>query len=101
VGVTLQDTERKQLSKRHLLPGDHRGSDLSGHKNKVTEQGALTCWRPKMEELVRTWKESNQARGTHFLETTVGVTSQDSERKQLSKGHLHPGDHRGSNLSGH
>jgi len=62
--------ERKQLSKGHSHPGDHRGRDLSGHRKKGTKQGALTSWRPQREGLVRTQKESNQARGTHILETT-------------------------------
>ena len=68
--------------------------DKSGHRKNVTEQGALTSWRPQREGQVRTQKESDQARGTHILETTEGGTSQDMERKQLSKGHSHPGDHR-------
>jgi len=34
-------------------------------------------------------------RSTHSLETTEGGTSQDMERKQLSKGYSLPKDHRG------
>jgi len=48
-----------------------------------------------------TWKEGNQARGTHLLETTEGGTSQDIERKQPSKGHSHSGDHIRKGKSGH
>ena len=49
---------------------------MSGHAKKVIEQGALTTWRPQREGLV-------------------------TERKQPSKGHSQPGDHRGTNLLGH
>jgi len=42
--------------------------------------------------LVRTSKESEQARGTHFLERVEGRTSQDIERKQASGGDSQTGD---------
>ena len=64
--------EREQQSKGHSPTGDHRGRDKSGHRKKGTKQGALTSWRSQREGQGRTWKESNQARGTHFLETTEG-----------------------------
>jgi len=54
-----------------------------------------------MEGQVRTQKESNQVRGTHFLETTEGGKSQDTERKQPSEGHPQPKDHRRRDKSGH
>jgi len=38
-------------------------------------------WRPQEEELVRTQNKMDQAKGTHFLETTEGGTCQDMERK--------------------
>jgi len=74
---------------------------LSGHAKKVTEQGTLTNWGWKREGLVRTWKESNQARCTHNLEAADRGTCQDTEGKRPSKAHSHTGDHRGRNLSGH
>ena len=55
--------------------------DKSGHGKKVTKKGALTNWRGQREGQVRTWKESDQARGTHVLEMAEGGTSQDMERK--------------------
>ena len=67
----------------------------------MTEQGALTIWRPQREVQVRAQKGSNQTRNTHKLETTEGGTSQDMERKQPSKGHLLSGDHRGRDKSGY
>ena len=92
-GGTSQDMERKQPSKAHSQTGDGRGRDKSGHRKKATKQGALTLWRQQREGQVRTqtWKESNQARGAHILETAEGGTSQDMERKQPSKGHSHSG----------
>ena len=77
-----------------------------------------------MEELVRTWKEIDRARCTHFLEAekgglvrtrketdrlrhthqleaVEGGTCQDIERNQPSKAHSLPGGGRGRDLSGH
>jgi len=67
----------------------------------VTKQGALTSWRWQREGQVRTWKESNQARGTHSLEIAEGGTSQDTERKQLSKGYSPTGDRKWRDKSRH
>ena len=69
--------ERNQPSKGHSHPGDHRGRDFSGHKIKVTKQGALTAYRPE------------------------GGTCQDTEGKQASKGHLPTGEHREKGKSRH
>jgi len=33
---TSQDIEIKQTSQKHILPGDKRGRDKSGHRKKVT-----------------------------------------------------------------
>ena len=41
---------------------------------------ALTDWRAWMDRKVRTLKESDQARGTHTLESADRWTSQDTER---------------------
>ena len=41
---------------------------LVGTQKKSTERGELTNWRRQIERLVRTRKESDRARGTHFLE---------------------------------
>jgi len=73
----------------------------SGHGKKATKQGALTPWRWQRERQVRTWKESNQARGTHRLEMIEGGTCQSIEGKHLSKRHSQPGDSRGRDKSGH
>jgi len=62
---------------------------------------ALTDWRWQREGQVRTWKQSDQARGTHRLEIAEGGISQDMERKQPSKGHSQTGDGRGRDKSGH
>jgi len=57
---TCQGTERDQASKGHLLPGDHRGRDISGHRKKPSRQGALTSWRPQRKVQVRTQKEKGE-----------------------------------------
>ena len=86
---TCQDKERNRLSEVHLLSGDGRGCDLSRHrrkaiergaltdwrwqrdlsgrKDKAIERGALTNWRREREEFLRTRKERDRARGTHVL----------------------------------
>jgi len=72
--------ERNQLSKGHSQTGDHIRRDRSGHRKKLSKQGALTNWRPHWEGQVRTQKETDQARGAHQLETASGGTSQDREK---------------------
>ena len=67
-----QDMKRIQLSERHSQTGEHRQTDKSGHRKNLTERGALTSWRVQMDRQVRTWKESNQVRGTHILESADG-----------------------------
>ena len=100
-GGTSYDMERNQLSKGHSQTGDHIRRDKSVYRKKLSKQGALTNWRPHWEGQVRTQIETNQTRGTHFLETTPGGTSQDTERNRPSKGHSHPGDCLGRDKSGH
>ena len=71
----------KKLTERQVLTDwSHRGRGLSGHRMEPTEQQALTNWRPQKEGLVRTWKESSQVTGTHFLEVVEGRIHQDTER---------------------
>ena len=98
-GGICQDTEGKRLSKAHSLSGDRRGRDLSENRKKATERGALTSWRPKRDRFVRTWKESDRARHTHFLETAEGGACQDTKGKQPTETHSLSGDHRGRDLS--
>ena len=67
--VTCQDTESKHMSEGYPPAGDGRGRDLSGHEKNTTERGGLTsCGQPR-EGFVRTRKASDQAWGTHYLET--------------------------------
>ena len=74
---------------------------MLGHGNKPTDRGALTFWRRKREELVRTRKETDRARRTHQLAMAEGGTCQDTERKRLTEAHSLPGDGRERDLSGH
>jgi len=100
-GGTCQDTEGKRLSKAHSQSGGHRGRDLSGHERKGIERGTLTSWRPQREGPVRTRKETDRARCTHFLQTAEGGTCHDKKGKRLSEVHSLPGDNRGRDMSGH
>jgi len=75
--------------------------DKLGHGKNPTEQGALTNWRVQTDRQVRTQKESDQARGTHFLGSADGQTSQDTERVQPTEGHSQTEEHRWTDKSGH
>src|SRR6267142_2251043 len=66
---TSHNMERIQLSKGHSPTEECRQTDKSGHEKNPTKQGALTSWRVQTDGQVRTWNESDQARGTHFLES--------------------------------
>ena len=74
---------------------------MSGHRKKSTEGRTLTCWRRQCERLVRTQKEIDRGKDTHFLETAVGATCQNTERNRPREGHSQAGDGRGSDLSEH
>jgi len=100
-GRDLSGHGKKATKQGALTPWRPQREDLSGHRKNMTEQGALTSWKIQREGLVRTWKETNQARGTHILETAEGVTCQNTARTQLSKRYSLPGDGRGRDLSGH
>ena len=125
-GRTCQDTERTRTSEVHSLSGDGRGrgmsgmernrpsekcshpgdsrgrDDLLGHRKKLNEQDALTNWRQQREEgLVRTLKDTDRVKHTHFLEAGEGGACQNTERKRPSETRSLPGDGRGGDLSGH
>ena len=89
-----------QQGEGHSLPGDSTGRDLSGHRKKLTERGALTNWRRRREGLVKTQKETDRPRCTDFLETADGGTCQDIKRNRPSEAHSLPGDGMGRDLSG-
>ena len=66
-GGTSQDTERILPTKTHSHTGDRMGRDTSRHGKNPTDRGPLTYWRPHGEGQVRTCKESDRPRPTHFL----------------------------------
>ena len=68
-------------SKGHSLSGDPREREKSEDRVNATEQGALTSWRSHQVGQLRTGEKSDRARGTHFLETPSGGTSQDTKEK--------------------
>ena len=93
--------ERNRLSKEHSHARFDRREDKSGHGKKLTERGALTSWRRQRDEIVRTRKEFDRARGTHVLESAENGTCQGTKRNQLSKGYSLPRDDKGWDMSGH
>ena len=100
-GEPCQDTERDRSAEEHSLPGDGIGRDLSGHRKKSTDRGALTPWKQHREGPVRTRTEIDRPRRTHQLETAEGVTCQDTERNRPTEAHSLPADGRQRDLSGH
>ena len=100
-GGTCQDTETNRQTEAHSPTGDSRGRHLSGHGNKPTDRGALTSWRRQREALVRTRKQTDRLRCTHFLETAEGGTCQDTGRNRPTEAHSLSGYGRGRFLSGH
>jgi len=55
---TGQDMEGIQVTKGHSLAEEHRQMDKSGHKENLSDQGALTSWRAQTDGQVITWKKS-------------------------------------------
>ena len=74
---------------------------MSGHGNNPTDRGPLTNWRRQTERLVRTQKQSDRPRPTHFLETADRGTCQDTKTIRPTEAHSLPGDGRQRDLSGH
>ena len=72
--VTCQNAERNRPSEANSLPGDDRGSGLSGQQKRLTERCALTLWRHQKKQFVRTPKEIDRVMHTHVLETGEGAT---------------------------
>jgi hypothetical protein len=56
-GGTNQDKGKIQTSARHLLSGERRPSDKSGHGKIPSERGALTVCRAETEGQVRSRNE--------------------------------------------
>jgi len=57
---------------------------MNQDSERASEREALTLWRAQRKVQVRTRKKvCERARGAHNLESAVGKTSQDGERKKL------------------
>jgi hypothetical protein len=98
---TSQDTHKKRESEAHSLPVKHRCMDMSGHQKKPRGPEALTPCRIQREGQVRTTRESERARETHQLSSTVGRISRDTMKGRESEGHSPPVECRQKNISGH
>ena len=59
----------------------------------MSKGGAPTYWRAPREGQVRTQKGSEQGRGTHFLKSTKGGSSEDIETTSAWEGHLSSAEH--------
>ena len=70
---------KKGTSEVHSLARESRDQDWLGHKKKASQQWALTSWRRQRLGLVRTQKESKQAKATCFLEREKVITHKDSK----------------------
>ena len=79
-GGTCQDTQTNRPTEAHSPTGNGRRRDLSGHRKKPIDRGALTIWRRQREGLVMIRKETDRPRHTHQLETAEGGTCQDTQR---------------------
>ena len=80
-----------EANKGHPQTGEPERRDRSGHGNNANQRGALTAWRAQTKRQVRTWKECEPARGTHFLESPDGETCQDTAKLRASGGYSRPG----------
>ena len=102
-GGTCQDIERTQSSEEHPQPGESRGRDLSGHRNKPINQGTLTFWRwqrPRRDLSGHGKKSTEQGTLTNWIQQREGFvrtrTQKESERGALTSWRRQTED-----LSGH
>jgi hypothetical protein len=71
---------RMRAREGHSRTGERRGRVKLEQQDKAHERGTLTVWGAQNEGKGQDRKESEEARGTHFLESTEGGTSESSER---------------------
>ena len=85
-GWTCLGTERNRPSDgTHSLEATE--TDLLGHGKKSSDRGALTSCTWQREVIVRTWKETGRATGTHVLETAEEETCQETKRNKAKVTH--------------
>jgi hypothetical protein len=100
-GGTSKDPRRKQESKRHLQTIGCRERDkieMSKYGKNVSKQEHSHPIECRDENRVRTVKESIQSKGHSLSDRHWGrdKSGHHMDSKQVSKGHLHPVKHRGS-----
>jgi len=88
-GRDMSGYRKKMRKRRALTLCQAQGRDKSGHRNKPSERGALTPCRVWREGQVRSSRESEQAKGTHFLSHAKGGATQDIERNRASERGTH------------
>ena len=79
---TCKDTERIRMSKAHLLSGGGRGWDLSEHGKTPSKKRCTHQLETVGKGLIRTRKETDQARCTHSLGTSEGLVRAKQEAGQ-------------------
>ena len=86
-GWTCHGTERNRQSEVYPHPADGRWRDLSGHREKQTEQGTLTDWKQQRGGLVNT--EKNRPSEAHSLSGDGGRRdSSENGKKPTDRGAL-------------
>jgi hypothetical protein len=95
-GGTGQNGKRNRPSDVHSLSEEHRWR-RSDWQEKQTERRAITNWRARTEEQVRSAKETKREMGTHSLESADGGTSENGKRNRESDEKSLPREHRRRN----
>ena len=72
-----------QAIKGNSLPGEPRQGDKSGYGKNASQQGALTNWRAQTAS--QDMERMPASKGTHFLESPDGETSQDTKTMNASQ----------------
>ena len=73
------------MSEGHLLPGE---GQITQYTERIQAKGAFTNRRAQKDGEVRTWNESDQAKGTHHLEGADRQVGTRKESDQLGHGLL-------------
>jgi hypothetical protein len=96
---TGQDNKRKPANEGHSPTVERTARDWLGQLKPANQRGALTNCRAQSEGLIRTAKEGQPARVTHFLSSAERGTCQDCEIEPASQLHSRPVERRARDWS--
>ena len=89
-----QDSEKIGASEGYSPAGQRRKRVRAGQGENRSKRGVLTDWTAQKESHDSAWRESEQARGTHGLDSAERRSGQVREKMRASEGYSRAGQRR-------